>query len=236
MNIKKKIIPRLEIKSGNLIKGIRMEGLRVVSKDLKSYIKKYIKMGVKEIFVEDIVASLFNRSIDFETIKLISSHVNIPLSYAGGIKSIQDIHKLFKNGVDKIYINSSLKNDFKLLNEASNIYGSQSVGVLIQTRRIFNNWYIFFESGRIFSNIKTKEWISRSELNEAGEMIICSIMHDGTVNGPDLELIKFINDLDIKIPVIYSGGLRDLSDVKQSIKKNINSVAIAHALHFNKFE
>ena len=61
-------------------------------------------------------------------------------------------------------------------------------------------------------------------------------MYDGTVNGPDSELIEFINNLNIKIPVIYSGGLRNLSDVKQSIKKNINTVAVAHALHFNKFE
>ena len=236
MDIKKKIIPRLEIKSGNLVKGIRMEGLRIVNKDLELYVKKYAQMGFKEIFVEDIVASLYNRSIDFEKIKLISSYVNIPFSYAGGIKSIQDIHKLFKNGVDKVYINSSLKDNLELLKEASNIYGSQSVGVLIQTRKIFNDWYIFFESGRTFSNISTKEWIYLSELNEAGEIIVCSIMHDGTVNGPDLELIEFINNLNIKIPVIYSGGLRNLTDVKQSIKKNINTVAVAHALHFNKFE
>ena len=130
-------------------------------------------MGFKEIFVEDIVASLYSRSIDFEKIKLISSYINIPLSYAGGIQNIQDIHKLFKNGVDKVYINSSLKNNLKLLNEASNIYGSQSVGVLIQTRRIFNDWYIFFESGRTLSNIKTKEWIPLCELNGAGEIIVC---------------------------------------------------------------
>ena len=81
-----------------------------------------------------------------------------------------------------------------------------------------------------------KEWISLSEQNEAGEIMICSIMYDGTVNGPDLELIEFINGLNIKIPTIYSGGLRDMSDVKQSLKKNIDSVAVAHALHFNKFE
>ena len=93
MDIKKRIIPRLEIKSGNLVKGIRMEGLRVVNKNPELHVKKYAQMGFKEIFVEDIVASLYSRSIDFEKIKLISSYINIPLSYAGGIQNIQDIHK-----------------------------------------------------------------------------------------------------------------------------------------------
>ena len=150
MSIEKKIIPRFEIKNGNLIKGMRMEGLKVLSNDLEPLVKRYLKMSVKEIFIEDIVASLFKKKIDFQTIKDLSSIINIPVSYAGGINSIKDINKLFQNGVDKIYINSALKNNFELINYSSAIYGSQSIGVLVQTKKIFNDWYIFFESGRIY--------------------------------------------------------------------------------------
>jgi cyclase len=121
-----------------------MEGLKVLSSDLTPIIKKYLKMTVKEIFIEDIVASLFNKRIDFKTIKTISSIIDIPVSYAGGIRKISDINKLFRSGVDKIYINSALKNDFELINRSSAIYGSQSVGVLIQTKKFFHFNLLFF--------------------------------------------------------------------------------------------
>jgi cyclase len=235
MNINKKIIPRLEIKNGNLIKGMRMEGLRVVSNNPSLYIKKYLHMSVKEILIEDIVASLFNKKIDFKTIRKLSNDVNIPVSYAGGIKNIQDIKKLFKYGVDKIYINSNLENNFKLLNESSKIYGSQSIGALIQTKKIFNDWYIFFQSGRIFSKINLREWIKKINNSDAGEIILSSIMNDGMQNGPDFELLEYIEDLKIKVPIIYSGGVRNSSDVRNILKKNINSVAISHSLHFEKY-
>ena len=235
MNIKKKIIPRLEIKNGNLIKGIRMEGLKVLSQDLTPIIKRYLKMSVKEIFIEDIVASLFNKKIDFKTIKILSSVIDIPVSYAGGIKNINDVNKLFKTGVDKIYINSALKNNFELINHSSAIYGSQSVGVLVQTRKIFNDWYVFFESGRIYSNIKLKDWLKKIQNSQAGEVIISSIMHDGMFGGPDYELLNIIKKLNISVPVIYAGGIRNIQDVRETLTKKVNSVAISHALHFEKF-
>ena len=235
MNIEKKIIPRLEIKNGNLIKGIRMEGLRVLSNNPESAIKKYLKMSVKEIFIEDIVASLFSKKIDFKMIKALSSIIDIPLSYAGGIRKINDVKRLFKAGVDKIYINTALKNNFELINYSAAIYGSQSVGVLIQTKKIFNDWYIFFESGRIYSNIKLKDWIKKIQNSQAGEVVISSIMHDGMFNGPDHELLSLIKNLNISVPVIYSGGVRNTQDVKEILIKQVNSVAVSHSLHFEKF-
>ena len=235
MNIKKKIISRLEIKNGNLIKGMRMEGLKVFSHDLEPIIKRYLKMSVKEIFIEDIVSSLFNKKIDFKTIKILSSIIDIPVSYAGGIRNISDVDKLFKSGVDKIYINSALKNNFELINYSSTIYGSQSIGVLVQTRKIFNDWYVFFESGRTHSNIKLKDWMKKIQNSQAGEVIINSIMHDGMFNGPDYELLNIIGKLNITVPVVYAGGIRNIQDVREILTKKINSVAISHSLHLQKF-
>lgn len=235
MSINKKIIPRLEIKDGNLIKGMRMEGLRVISSDPSIYIKRYLAMSVKEIFIEDIVASLFDKEIDFETIKKLSALTNIPVSYAGGIKSLKDIKKLFNFGVDKVYINSSLEKNFQLLNEGSEIYGSQSVGVLVQTKKILNDWYVFFQSGRTFSNIKLREWINKINSSSAGEIILSSIMNDGMQEGPDFELLDFLKDFNIPIPIIYCGGIRNSRDVNKVLKKNINSVAISHSLHLDKY-
>ena len=235
MNIRKKIIPRLEIKDGNLIKGMRMEGLRVLSTNLNPIIKKYLKMSVKEIFIEDITTSLYDKKIDFKTIKTLSSIIDIPVSYAGGIENLNHINKLFRVGVDKIYINSALKNNFNLIDKSSEIYGSQSIGILIQTKKILNEWYIFFESGRIHSQIKLKDWITKIQNSQAGEVVISSIMHDGMFNGPDFELLDFIKSLNISIPIIYSGGIRNTEDVRKTLLKKVNSVAISHSLHFEKF-
>lgn len=235
MNIRKKIIPRLEIKDGNLIKGMRMEGLRVLSTNLNPIIKKYLKMSVKEIFIEDITTSLYDKKIDFKTIKTLSSIIDIPVSYAGGIENLNHINKLFRVGVDKIYINSALKNNFNLIDKSSEIYGSQSIGILIQTKKILNEWYIFFESGRIHSRIKLKDWITKIQNSQAGEVVISSIMHDGMFNGPDFELLDFIKSLNISIPIIYSGGIRNTEDVRKTLLKKVNSVAISHSLHFEKF-
>lgn len=235
MNIRKKIIPRLEIKDGNLIKGMRMEGLRVLSTNLNPIIKKYLKMSVKEIFIEDITTSLYDKKIDFKTIKTLSSIIDIPVSYAGGIENLNHINKLFRVGVDKIYINSALKNNFNLIDKSSEIYGSQSIGILIQTKKILNEWYIFFESGRIHSKIKLKDWIKKIQNSQAGEVVISSIMHDGMFNGPDFELLDFIKSLNISIPIIYSGGIRNTEDVRKTLLKKVNSVAISHSLHFEKF-
>ncbi len=235
MNIKKKIIPRLEIKDGKLIKGMRMEGLRVVSANLEPIIKRYLNMSVKEIFIEDITTSIFDKKIDFKTIKTLSSFIDIPVSYAGGIKNLNHINKLFKIGVDKIYINSALNNNFDLINQSSEIYGSQSIGVLVQTKKVFNDWYIFFESGRIHPKIKLKDWILDIKNSQAGEVIISSIMNDGMFNGPDFELLNYVQSLKISIPIIYSGGIRHTNDIKKTLMKKVNSVAISHSLHFEKF-
>ena len=181
------------------------------------------------------MASLFNKRIDFKTIKTLSSTIDIPVSYAGGIRNISDVNKLFKTGVDKIYINSALKNNFELINHSSAIYGSQSIGVLVQTRKIFNDWYIFFESGRIYSNIKLKDWVKKIQNSQAGEVIISSIMHDGMFSGPDYELLNLIKKLNISVPVIYTGGIRNIQDVRETLTKKVNSVGISHSLHFEKF-
>ena len=212
-----------------------MEGLRVLTNNLELFVKKYLKILPKEIFIEDIVASLFNKKIDFKTIKDLSSLIDLPVSYAGGISNINEVNKLFKTGVDKIYINSALKNNFELINHCAAIYGSQSIGVLIQTKKIFSDWYIFFESGRVYSNIKLTDWIKKIQNSQAGEVIISSIMHDGMFNGPDQELLNLIKNLNISVPIIYSGGIRNTKDVKKILNKRVNSVAISHALHFEKF-
>ena len=192
-------------------------------------------MSVKEIFIEDITTSLYDKKIDFKTIKTLSSIIDIPVSYAGGIENLNHINKLFRVGVDKIYINSALKNNFNLIDKSSEIYGSQSIGILIQTKKILNEWYIFFESGRIHSQIKLKDWITKIQNSQAGEVVISSIMHDGMFNGPDFELLDFIKSLNISIPIIYSGGIRNTEDVRKTLLKKVNSVAISHSLHFEKF-
>ena len=86
-----------------------------------------------------------------------------------------------------------------------------------------------------YSNIKLKNWIKKIQNSQAGEIIISSIMHDGMFDGPDYELLNLIKKLDISVPVIYTGGIRNIQDVRETLTKKINSVGISHSLHFEKF-
>ena len=123
-----RIIPRLEVKSRKLIKGIRMEGLRVVGDPLDKVIE-YYNAGADEIIYSDIVASLYDRAFDLEFIKELARHIFIPLCVGGGVTSVNDIHKLLEAGADKVAINTGAVKNPKLIYDAARIL---EVSVLLE--------------------------------------------------------------------------------------------------------
>jgi len=227
-----RIIPRLEIKSRNLIKGMRMEGLRVI-RNFDNLIDAYSK-SADEIFLEDIVASLYSREIDFRFIEKISDQVQIPIAYAGGVSSKKIIEKLFNCGVDKVYLNSSLFKKIKLIKDVSKIYGSQSICALLQTKKIDNKWEVFADAGRNRTGIILNDWIKILINQGIGELAIVSIDHDGMYNGVDLNLIKLVNEMNLNIPILYGGGIKDKNDIDVLLKYNFQGALVSHILHFKK--
>ncbi len=231
-----RIIPRLDIKGKNLIKGIQLEGLRKVGEP-NNFAKKYYEEGADEILYMDAVASLYNRDNIKDIISQTAKDIFIPITVGGGIKSIKNALEMFSAGADKIAINSAAVNNPQIIKDLANKFGSQSIVISIEAKSIkTNRWEIFTESGRKPSGIMLEDWIRQISDFGCGEILLTSIDNDGTEKGFDLDLAKFIND-KIKIPIIVSGGMGKIDDVLQLIENtNIDAVSMASVLHFNKIE
>ncbi len=230
--MKFRIIPRLEVKNNYLIKGMRMEGLKKIGNPI-SFAKYYSDNNFHEIFYEDIVASLYDRKIDIEIVRKVSSNINIPLTLAGGIKNINDIETLFKNGADKVCINSSAVRNPNLINQSSKIFGSQSICVLVQFKKIDDTYEIFIESGREKVSRNIFDWIKEVEDKGAGEIFIISIDNDGTENALNFQLLKNLRQIT-KLPMLYGGGIFNELQINKIKDMNYDGIVISNALHQKK--
>ena len=231
---KLRLISRLDIKSPNLVKGRQFEGLRQIG-DPNVFAVKYYEDGIDEIFYEDIVASLYERNSLVDIIKKTSENIFVPLTVSGGLRTLEDVSSVLKAGADKVAINTAAIKNPNFISEVSNKFGSQCMVLSIQAKKRQQGWEAFYDNGREMSNLDVIEWAIKGEKNGAGEIILTSVDNDGMGNGFDIELVKSVTN-EVKIPVIVSGGMGKLSDVSNIIKTtNIDAVAVARSLHYNKF-
>ena len=187
-----RIIPKLEIKNENLVKGINFEGLRVLGNPIY-FINEYVENLADEIFIQDLTASLYDIRLADKFIQKISKNVFIPIMFGGGIKSLNDINKLLKLGIDKFSINTSaLKNPYFIRTVANQI-GSSNISISIEAKKIKNEFYAYGEMGRYNSGKKVNDWIDEVITLGAGEIVLNSIDHDGTGNGFDYNLLDIIS-------------------------------------------
>ena len=228
-----RIISRLDIKGSNLIKGIQLEGLRVIG-DPNFYAKKYFDDGADELILIDCVASLYGRNNLFDIIKKASNEIFIPITVGGGIRSVEDAEKLFMNGADKIAINSKAIVSPEILNILAENFGSQAVVSSIQAKKLDDKWIAYYDNGREKSEKNVIDWVKEVQDRGAGEILITSIDREGTKSGFDIELCELVNSL-CKIPVIYSGGMKSKVDLKQFIDfSECDALAVASILHYNE--
>jgi imidazole glycerol-phosphate synthase subunit HisF len=226
-----RIIPLLDIKNGVLVKGINLEGLRVLGIPEK-FAKYYYQTGADEIIYIDNVATLYGTNNLSEFISKTAKHVFIPLAVGGGIKSLNDIKEMFKAGADKVCINSSIIDNVKNLEKAAKVYGSSNISVIIQAIKIQGKYYISKSNGRDLINKNPKDWAKKVEDYGAGEIIITSINNEGLKNGFDIKLTQNISN-SVKIPVIAHGGAGNFKDVLRIIKQTkISGVAVASLFHY----
>ena len=230
-----RIIPKLEIKSLNVVKGMRMEGLRVVGDPLLLS-KKYLDDGADEIFFVDTVASLYNRKYLNEIVSRVSNKSLIPITAGGGLRCLDDIQQILRNGADKISINTIAHNKKEIITESCKVFGSQSIVVSIQAKYSQdNNWEAFYLNGRERSFKKVDEWCKQVVDLGAGEIILTSVDYDGTKQGPDKKLIEKIVRL-VPVPIIAGGGVGSLEDILWLAKVGVSGVALANTLHFSKLK
>ncbi len=229
-----RIIPKLEIKGPNVVKGMRMEGLRVVGQP-EEMSKKYVFDGADEILLLDTVASLYNRNQLHAIVSTVSKNIRIPLITGGGLRSIEDISEVLRSGADKVSINTSAHRDVSIIDRASKSFGSQSIVASVQAKKRDESlWEALFLNGREKSGLDVLDWCKKLVDQGAGEIILTSIDRDGTRLGPDRKLIESVL-MTISVPIIVSGGLTNEDDLLWIAKSGAAGVAVGRSLHFSEF-
>ena len=230
-----RIIPLLEVKNDYLIKGYQMEGIRNIGKPL-DFAKRYYEMGAHELIIIDSVASYYNRKNLFNLIKNITKNIFIPITIGGGIRSLKNIQECLNIGADKVAINSSAIKNPIFLKKAVKEFGESTVISYIETKKINQTYYAYYNNGRENSNKRLVEWIKTVHDMGCGEILVKSIDKDGTRSGLDYDLINILYKLSKK-PFIICGGLKDQNDLKYFIGKYPKeAIAISSALHFNQIK
>ena len=226
-----RIIPRLDIKGENLVKGVNLEGFRALG-NANSYAINYYKESADEIILNDIVASLYDRNTLYNFINKISKEIFIPLIVGGGIISLKDIEFLLKSGADRVFLNSSIINNPKFLDEAIKYFGSSTIIVSIETVKYKNNYTCVTNSGRELSGLELSEWIKKVESKGTSEILVTSVDEDGIGNGFDQNLINIL-EKTVKSSYIISGGYGNYSHLNVlKNQKKISGISIASALHY----
>lgn len=227
-----RIIARLDIKGPNLVKGIHLEGLRVLGKPW-DFARYYYENGADELIFQDVVASLYGRNCLYEIIVKTAREIFIPLTVGGGLKTIDDIGFVLRSGADKVSLNSAAIKNLKLIKDAVNIFGSSNIIVAIEAIKQKNGEYLaYIENGREFTGVEVIKWAKKVEELGVGELIITSVDREGTGEGFDIELIKSVCDA-VSIPVIAHGGASTVDHIASAFKlTSVDAVAIASMIHY----
>ena len=233
INMNIRIIPRLDIKGPNLVKGIHLEGLRVLGKP-ETFAKFYYEQGADELFFQDTVASLYGRNSLHDIITKTAKEIFIPLTVGGGLRTIDDIKNVLRAGADKVSINTAAVNNPNFIEEAALRFGSSTIVVSIEAIKDSNGcYYVYTDNGREHTGLEVVEWASKVEKLGAGELVITSVDNEGTGSGFDIELTKQISNV-VKIPVIAHGGASGPENIVKVIQEsNADAVAIASILHYD---
>jgi len=228
-----RIIPRLDIKGPNLVKGIHLEGLRVLGKP-ERFARYYYENGADELIYMDVVASLYGRNSLTHILEKTSREMFIPLIVGGGLRTIEDIRQVLNRGADKVSLNTAAISNPELIVEASKRFGSSTILISIEAIKMPDGSYeAYTDNGREKTGLDVFEWACRVEELGAGEIMVTSIDQEGTGKGFDIELTKKIAK-SVSIPVIACGGAGSVSHIIEVITKGeADAVSMASVLHYN---
>lgn len=228
-----RVIPRLDIKGPNVVKPVHTEALRVVGKP-KELARRYYEEGADELIYLDIVASLYQRNLDFDLLKSVTENIFIPMTVGGGIRTIHDINNALRSGADKVAINTHALHHPEFLAEAAKEFGSQCIVLYIEAKKQPDGTYeAYTDGGREHSGVDAVKWAKRGVDLGVGEILLTSIDRDGTKQGYDLDLIKQITAF-APIPVIAHGGAGDPQTIYRAIDEGMaDAVSVSSTFHYN---
>ena len=233
----KRIIARLDIKGSNVIKGIHLEGLKIVGEP-ENLSRKYLEQNADEIFFQDSVASLYGRNNLSKIVQSVAANINIPLTVGGGLKKIKDIEEALISGADKVAINTQFIEDKNFISQSSTKFGSQAIVGSIEAKFMKNDnkFIALTDNGRNVSKYDVVDWIKILENGGVGEIILTTVDFEGTQKGYDLKLLEIIDKI-IKVPLVVSGGIGNINHVEECVKySSVSGIALASTLHFNQLK
>jgi cyclase len=229
-----RLVARLDVKGPNLIKGVHLEGLRVIG-DPSEFASRYYRDGVDEIIYMDTVASLYGRANIISIVKKTTEDVFIPVTVGGGIRTTDDVQELLDCGADKVAINTAAVNREELISEVSKRFGSQCMVLSIEAKKQDDGtWRVHTDNGREKTGLDVVEWARRGAELGAGEILLTSIDKEGTRKGFDLELVSAVSQ-SVGVPVIASGGMGAVGHLTSVVQQGgANAVAMADVLHYGR--
>lgn len=231
--LKKRIIPCLDIKDGRVVKGVQFLELKDAGNPIQ-LASFYSKNGADELVFLDISATLEKRKTLAEMVTQLSKEINIPFTVGGGIQSVEDARLLLESGADKISINSAAVLNPELITQISDAFGSQSVVVAIDIKKIESDWFVFIKGGTESTGILALDWAKKVEKLGAGEILLTSMNNDGSKSGFALEITEKISKA-ISIPVIASGGAGNAEHFADLfVKTEVSAGLAASIFHFNE--
>ncbi len=235
MGLAKRVIPCLDVTAGRAVKGVKFRELKDAG-DPVEIAARYDGEGADELTFLDITASSDQRDIILNVIEAVASKVFIPLTVGGGVRKVEDVRRLLNAGADKISINTSAVQNPQLVFDASNKHGAQCIVVAIDAKQTSpGKWEVFTHGGRNATGLAAIEWAREVERLGAGEILLTSMVRDGTKSGFDLGLTRGVSDA-VGIPVIASGGVGNLEDLADGVTKgHADAVLAASIFHYGEY-
>ena len=229
----KRIIPCLDVKNGETVKGVNFENLKYAG-DPVALAKKYSNEGADELVFLDITATNEKRKTIIELVEKVAREVFIPFTVGGGISDIEDIRQILSAGADKISFNSAAVKNPDIISDCANYFGSQCIVSAIDAKKIDNEYYVFINAGKKNTGIKLIDWAKEVEQRGAGEILLTSMDYDGTQKGFDINMNNLVSK-NVQIPVIASGGAGPNTEhfVEVFNKTNVDAALAASIFHFD---
>lgn len=227
-----RVIPRLDIKGPNVVKGIHLEGLRVMGSP-SEFARYYYETGADELIFMDVVASLYERNSLHNIISETAKSIFIPLTVGGGLRNLDDIKQVLRAGADKVCLNTAVIKNPEMIKQAALKFGSSTIVVAIEAVKQSDGKYLAYtDNGREFTGVEVIKWAEHVAELGAGEIVITSVDREGTGAGYDLDLVKMIAT-NVSVPVIAHGGAGKKEDIVSVIKNaHADAVTLSSILHY----
>lgn len=229
----KRIIPCLDVKNGETVKGTNFVGLRSAG-DPVELGKAYSDAGADELVFLDITASVEGRKTFADMVSRVAREINIPFTVGGGINALEDVERLLYAGADKVSVNSSAICNPRLINRIAGKFGSQVCVCAIDARLDEDGWHCYVKGGRERTSLSLFDWAREVADRGAGEILFTSMNHDGVKQGFANEALARLAD-EVPVPVIASGGAGTMAHFRDAFVKGKADAALAASVfHFGK--